>query len=226
MWNPSILVITNYRRIATYLESKLTEKNYEVKTVSDSFTGLICAQNCSLSLILVAWQTSEQGIISFCEQLRRVQSSIPLITLIQGDDSKFRIACLEAGATDCLSSPFHLDEILARIHAQLRLNAKAEEPSQLHYENILLNLETYQAYRGEHRIDLTAKEFNLLEYFMRHPQRVLTRNQILDNVWGYDFEGMSNVVEVYIASLRRKLEANHSDRLIQTIRHVGYILRA
>lgn len=96
---------------------------------------------------------------------------------------------------------------------------------QLRYEDIVIDLKTYQVWRGDHLIELTAKEFRLLEYLMRHPHQVLTRHQILDNVWGYDFMGTSNIVEVYIRCLRIKLEESHRRRLIQTIRNVGYSLR-
>lgn len=224
MWS-QVLVITGYKKLASYLVTQLAESGHRAKVFQDSAAGLAYLKDHPLSLVFIGWQPSDINIIDFCQRLRAIQTSIPLIALLQSDAASDRVACLNAGASDCISSPFDLNELLARVRAQLRSHALSES-HQLHYDDVMLDLKSYQVSRGDRLIQLTAKEFRLLEYLMRHPQQVLTRDQILDNVWGYDFIGTSNIVEVYIRCLRGKLEAHHKKRLIQTIRSVGYVLRA
>lgn len=150
----------------------------------------------------------------------------PIILLTQHDDVKERIAGLEAGANDCLSLPCDREELLARIHANLLRNQPSRtESAVLRCADIQLNRRTREVFRGERLIRLTAKEFDLLEYLMHHYFQVLTRSQILENVWGYEYTGSSNIIEVYIRYLRRKLESEKEARLIHTVRSVGYIFR-
>ncbi|WP_148096694.1 response regulator transcription factor, partial [Aphanothece sacrum] len=141
------------------------------------------------------------------------------------DDISDRVAGLDAGADDYIVKPFSLEELLARVRAHLRRN-QDENPNLLEFEDLSLNRSTREVYRGNRLIELTAKEFDLLEYLITHPRQVLTRDQILERVWGYDFMGDSNIIEVYIRYLRLKLEVNGEKRLIQTIRGVGYVLRS
>ena len=131
---------------------------------------------------------------------------------------------MDAGADDYLVKPFSIEELLARIRARLRGNS-AEVAEVLEFAALRLNRTTREVYRGNRSIELTAKEFDLLEYLLSHPRQVLTRDQILERVWGYDFMGDSNIIEVYIRYLRLKLEAKQEKRLIQTVRGVGYVLR-
>ena len=135
-----------------------------------------------------------------------------------------RIAALDAGAEDCLSYPFDINEFLARIRVQLRKH-QVQKPSVLIFEDLWLNASTREVYRGDRSIYLTTKEFALLEYLLTHPRQVLTRNQIIERVWGYEYLGDSNIIEVYIRYLRLKTEKNNSKRLIYTVRSVGYVLR-
>jgi two-component system OmpR family response regulator len=134
------------------------------------------------------------------------------------------VAGLDAGADDYIVKPFSLEELLARVRAHLR-RTQEDNPDLLQFADLSLNRITREVYRGNRAIELTAKEFELLEYLMAHPRQVLTRDQILERVWGYDFMGDSNIIEVYVRYLRLKLEAEEEKRLIQTVRGVGYVLR-
>jgi two-component system, OmpR family, response regulator MprA len=141
------------------------------------------------------------------------------------DSVSDRVIGLETGADDYLVKPFAFPELLARVHALLRRAAPSTKPEILHYADLTLDTGTRLAKRGERTFELTAKEYDLLEYLIRNPRQVLTREQILDRVWGYDFGGESNVLEVYVRYLRQKTEANNEPRLIHTVRGVGYVLR-
>jgi DNA-binding response OmpR family regulator len=136
-----------------------------------------------------------------------------------------RVAGLESGADDYLVKPFAFEELLARVRVQLRRQQSARQPGVLRYANLTMDTAAREVRVGERRVDLTTREYELLELFMRHPQQVLTREVIYDRVWGYDFGGESNIIEVYVRYLRQKLEAEHEPRLIHTVRGVGYILR-
>jgi two-component system response regulator MprA len=135
------------------------------------------------------------------------------------------VAGLDSGADDYMAKPFAFAELLARVRALLRRAKTTETPDVLHFEDLALDTGTRQARRGARVIDLTAKEYDLLEMFMRHPRQVLTRDQIFEEVWDYDFGGESNIIEVYVRYLRTKLEASEESRLLHTVRGVGYALR-
>jgi len=136
-----------------------------------------------------------------------------------------RITGLDTGADDYLVKPFSVDELMARVRALLRRVHPVSRPEVLHFADLTLDTGTHRAHRGERAIDLTAKEYELLELFMRNPQQVLTRDVIFDRVWGYDFGGESNIIEVYVRYLRQKTEMTEEPRLIHTVRGVGYVLR-
>jgi DNA-binding response OmpR family regulator len=140
------------------------------------------------------------------------------------DEVSDRVAGLDAGADDYVVKPFSIEELLARIRAHLRRTQETEEDL-LQFEDLSLNRLTHEVYRNKRAIELTAKEFDLLEYLLSNPRQVFTKDQILENVWGYDFMGDSNIIEVYIRYLRLKLEEKGEKRLIQTVRGVGYALR-
>jgi two-component system, OmpR family, response regulator MprA len=152
-------------------------------------------------------------------------SEVPIIMLTARDAVPDRVAGLEVGADDYLVKPFAFEELLARIRVQLRRRQRDEQPVLLRYGPLTMDTAAHETHIGERRVELTAKEYELLELFMRHPQQVLTREIIYDRVWGYDFGGESNIIEVYVRYLRQKLEAADEPRLIHTVRGVGYILR-
>lgn len=159
----------------------------------------------------------------FCRQLRSAGEHIPILMLIEQETVAERVACLEAGADDYLLKPYQKDKLLEQIH--LYLQQETDTLEQLRFGELVLDLNTRQVIRDNRVIELTMKEFELLKYLMSHPQQVMTREEIIENVWGYDYRGESNVIEVYIRYLRLKIESQNHKRLIQTVRGIGYVLR-
>ncbi|MFM2313681.1 MAG: hypothetical protein RLZZ04_2957 [Cyanobacteriota bacterium] len=158
-----------------------------------------------------------------CRQLRHAGEHIPVLMLVEQETVAERVACLEAGADDYLLKPYQKDKLLEQIN--LYLQTETDVPDQLRFGELILDLSTRKAMRGEQVIELTMKEFELLKYLMSNPQQVMTREEIIENVWGYDYRGESNVIEVYIRYLRLKIESQNHKRLIQTVRGIGYVLR-
>ena len=159
-----------------------------------------------------------------CQRLRAA-GNVPILMLTAKDTVADRVEGLDAGADDYLVKPFEFDELLARIRALLRRAKPEGAPEVLAFADLKLDTGTHQVFRAEREIELTAKEFELLELFLRHPRQVLTRDVIYDRVWGYDFGGESNIIEVYVRYLRQKTEGAQEPRLIHTVRGVGYVLR-
>ncbi|MEN9870856.1 MAG: hypothetical protein RLZZ171_1844 [Cyanobacteriota bacterium] len=166
--------------------------------------------------------TGKSGF-DLCRQLRRAGEHVPILMLVEQETVAERVACLEAGADDYLLKPYQKDKLLEQIN--LYLQTETEIPEQLRFGELILDLSTRQAIRGDQVIGLTMKEFELLKYLMSNPQQVMTREEIIENVWGYDYRGESNVIEVYIRYLRLKIESQNHKRLIQTVRGIGYVLR-
>jgi DNA-binding response OmpR family regulator len=187
-------------------------------------TGLAMARESPPDLAILDWMLPGLSGLEICRRLRATGNLIPVIFITAKDEISDRVTGLDAGADDYLVKPFSIEELLARIRAHLR-RTKTSEQDLLQFANLSLNRLTHEVYRNQQLIELTAKEFELLEYFLGHPRQVLTKIQILDKVWGYDFMGDSNIIEVYIRYLRLKLEQNNQKRLIHTIRGVGYVLR-
>ncbi len=158
-----------------------------------------------------------------CRQIRRAGAHIPILMLVEQETVAERVACIEAGADDYLLKPYQKEKLLEQIN--LYLQTETAIPEQLRFGGLILDLSTRQAIRDERVIGLTMKEFELLKYLMAHPQQVMTREEIIENVWGYDYRGESNVIEVYIRYLRLKIESPEQKRLIQTVRGIGYVLR-
>ena len=166
--------------------------------------------------------TGQLGL-DLCRQLRNAQERIPVLMLVEQETVAERVACLEAGADDYLLKPYQRDKLLEQIN--LYLQPEVNSSQQLRFGKLVLDLSTRQVVRSDQLIDLTMKEFELLKYLMSNPQQVMTREEIIENVWGYDYRGESNVIEVYIRYLRLKIESQNHKRLIQTVRGIGYVLR-
>lgn len=219
-----ILVIEDEERIAEFIERGLVFEGYRVDVAHDGQTGLSIARETPPDMAIVDWMLPEMEGIQVCERLRAA-TQIPIIMLTAKGEVQDRVRGLDAGADDYLVKPFAFEELLARIRALFRRSTPSSRPEVLTFTDLMLDTGTHRATRGGRIIDLTAKEYELLELFMRHPRQVLTRELIFDRVWSYDFGGESNIIEVYIRYLRQKTEAENEPRLLHTVRGFGYVLR-
>jgi len=221
--NERILIIEDDPAILKLLQRGLAYEGYTVDTAVDGRSGLALARDHQPDLVILDWMLPGMDGLEVCHRLR-TGGSLPILMLTAKDTVQDRIQGLDAGADDYMIKPFNLDELLARVRALLR-RTQPERIQVLKFADLSLDTGSRQAMRGNRPVQLTAKEYELLELFLRHPKQVLTREVIFDRVWGYDFGGESNVLEVYIRYLRQKLEEGGEIRLIHTVRGVGYVLR-
>jgi DNA-binding response OmpR family regulator len=219
-----ILLVEDEVKLAQFVKLELGYEGYQVTMAHDGLTGLTAARETHPDLIILDWMLPGLSGLEVCRRLRTTGDKAPVILLTAKDEVSDRVAGLDAGADDYVVKPFSIEELLARVRAHLR-RTQEEDPDSLQFGDLSLNRRTREVHRGERVIELTAKEFDLLEYLLTHPRQVVTRDRILEQVWGYDFMGDSNIIEVYIRYLRLKLEENREKRLIQTVRGVGYVLR-
>lgn len=221
-----IMIISDEVELTEKLQIELAEEGYQVSVIHDGLRGLTTALRIMPDLIVIGWSPARISGCALCDRLRTNRFNQPIILLTSENNTEDRIAGLNAGASDCLSAPFSQPELVARIKSRLtrQIVDKVKQPI-LQCADIVLNRNTREVFRDGQLIRLTAKEFNLLEYLMDHYFQVLTRTQILENVWGYEYMGNSNIIEVYIRYLRRKLQDTENNRLIHTVRSVGYIFR-
>lgn len=219
-----ILLVEDEVKLARFVELELTSEGYRVSVAHDGLSGLTLARETPPDLLILDWLLPGMTGVEICRRLRQTGNKAPVIFLTAKDDVSDRIEGLDAGADDYMVKPFSIEELLARVRAHLR---RTQEPNidLLQFEDLTLNRKTREVFRRTRAIELTAKEFDLLEYLITNSRQVLTRDQILEKVWGYDFMGDSNIIEVYIRYLRLKLEENNERRLIHTVRSVGYVLR-
>ncbi|MDD5369303.1 MAG: response regulator transcription factor [Anaerolineaceae bacterium] len=218
-----ILIIEDDEAILKMLRRSLVYEGYQVDTATEGQTGLNLARDQHPDLIVLDWMLPGMDGLEVCQRLRSA-GNVPILMLTAKDTIQDRVQGLDAGADDYLVKPFELDELLARLRALLR-RTQPDRSQVLQFNDLTLDTGTRQAYRKGRVISLTAKEYDLIELFLRHPRQVLTREVIFDRVWGYDFGGESNVLDVYIRYLRQKLEIEGEERLLHTVRGVGYVLR-
>jgi len=219
-----ILVIEDEAKIADLLRRGLIYEGYTVEVVPDGETGLAAARDRPPDVVLLDLMLPGMDGLTVCRRLRAA-SSVPILILTAKDAVPDRVAGLDAGADDYLTKPFSFEELLARIRALLRRRQALPEQKPLHFADLTLDPNTHEVFRGQRRIELTAREFDVLALFMQHPRQVLTRDVLYERIWNYDFGGESNIIEVYIRYLRTKLEEGGEPRLIHTVRGVGYVLR-
>lgn len=217
-----ILIVEDDVQIAKVLRLELEHEGFEVEVCGDGASAIERALKGPDLIILDLLLPRIDGL-EVCRRVRR-HSSVPIIMLTAKDAVPDRITGLDTGANDYLTKPFSIEELLARIRVQLR----EREPSErvLTVKDLSLNRDTHEVTRGGRHVSLTAKEFSLLEFLMMYPNKVHTRDEIFNSVWGSDFLGESNLIDVYIRYLRNKIDEGAAEKLIQTIRGVGYALRA
>ena len=219
-----VLVVEDDAGVAEMLRRNLAYEGFGVEVARDGPAGLAGARDLAPDLVILDVMLPKLDGFEVVRRLRAAGDDIPVLMLTARDAVDDRVRGLEGGADDYLVKPFAFREMLARINALLRRRAGAERET-LRVADLELDLVARRAVRAGRPIDLSTTEFELLAHFLRHPDQVLSRDRILERVWGDDFGGESNVIEVYVGYLRRKLEADGRPRLIQTVRGVGYVLR-
>ena len=222
--NPSILLVQLDESFNQHAKADLIEVGYTPVIVSDARQALFEVKKQQPAMIVIDRNRSKKAGLTLCRQLREVQNRVLIIMVLDQESVEERVACLEAGADDyMLLTAYHTENLLKLVDFYLTTTETVTE--RLQFDYLTLDLNSRQLFINEIAIDLTMKEFELLKYLMSHPKKVLKRDKILENVWGYDFQGESNVIEVYIRYLRLKMESENQKRLIHTVRGVGYVLR-
>lgn len=215
----TVLVVEDDPAIIALVSLGLRYEGYTVHTASDGLRGLRLFEEVQPDLVIVDWLLPGLDGVSLSRRIRAA-SEIPVIIITALDSVDDRVIGLDSGADDYIVKPFHIEELLARVRARLR--RKTPPANHLIFGDLILDNEAHEVFRGSRRVTLTATEFKVLYHFLRHPRQVLSKESLLEAVWGYDFGGDANIVEQYVHSLRQKIG---SPALIQTLRGVGYILR-
>lgn len=219
-----VLVVEDEEKVAAFIKSGLEQSGYTVDVAPTGEDALRLAETAEYETVVLDMMLPGIGGLDVVRELRRRKVETPVVALTARGELDDRIAGLEAGCDDYLAKPFAFEELLARVRA-LRRRATAARSSNLSYRDLTLDTATRVAVRGAARMELTNKEYALLEYLLRRPEQVLTRAELLEHVWGYDFETPSNVLEVYMNFLRKKIDSKHPRKLLHTVRGVGYVLR-
>ncbi|ARP71446.1 DNA-binding response regulator [Streptomyces pluripotens] len=227
-----ILIVDDEPAVREALQRSLAFDGYDTEVAVDGADALQKATTCKPDLIVLDIQMPRMDGLTAARRIRGAGGTVPILMLTARDTVGDRVTGLDAGADDYLVKPFELDELFARVRALLRRSsyaaagaAEAREDEVLSFADLRMDLATREVTRGGRQVELTRTEFTLLEMFLAHPRQVLTREQILKSVWGFDFEPSSNSLDVYVMYLRRKTEAGGEPRLVHTVRGVGYVLR-
>jgi len=219
-----LLVVEDEKKVSSFIRKGLMEEGYAVDVAFDGQTGLQMAMDKVHDLIVLDIHLPGMDGMSVLHELRKGRVSTPVLLLTVRANIEDKVLGLDAGADDYLTKPFAFQELVARIRALLRRKTEAELPV-LQFADLTLDPARRVVLRGVKKIDLTAKEYALLYYFMRNPGLVLTRTMISDHVWDYNFDSMTNIIDVYVNYLRRKIDSDREHKLIHTVRGVGYVLK-
>jgi two-component system response regulator MprA len=223
---PTILIADDDEKLLKMLRRTLIYDGFQVVTALNGREALAQVQTHDPDLVVLDWMMPELNGLEVMDRMRAANDEMPILMLTARDAVEDRVEGLNSGADDYLVKPFARSELLARLHALLRrFNKSTGAGEPLTYAGLTMDLRTREIRRGDRTFELTPREFELLHFFMLNPRQVLVRDRILEEVWGYDFGGEDNVLEVYIGYLRKKTEAGGESRLLQTIRGVGYALR-
>lgn len=220
-----ILIVEDEKSIARVLELELTYEGYETGVAHTGAEGLIQFRENDWNLVLLDLMLPEINGLDVLKRIRSANPELPVILLTAKSDVKDKVAGLDLGANDYVTKPFEIEELLARIRACLRLSAGNSATGRHQFGELDLNETTRAVTRSGRAIELTPREFDLLLYLMQHPKQVLSREQVLNAVWGYDYYGDTNVIDVYIRYLRKKIDAGEAITYIQTVRGIGYVLK-
>lgn len=220
-----ILVVDDDRRLCSIIKRGLLEEAYAVDVAYDGEDGQYLAEVNPYDLIILDIMMPKKDGLQMCRGLRAKGVNTPILMLTARDAVEDRVKGLDAGADDYLVKPFAFNELLARVRALLRREGMFKSP-EIVVGDLVLNTLTREVRRGDRTIELTTKEYVILEYFMRHPNVVVTRTMLEEHAWDYDFDSMSNLIDVYIRRLRSKIDADGENSLIQTVRGAGYRLKA
>ncbi len=223
---PTVLIVDDDQKLLKMLQRTLIYEGLQVVTAANGLEALAQVEACKPEIIILDWMMPKMDGLAVVQRLRAGNNQGFILMLTARDTLENRVEGLESGADDYLVKPFAPAELVARVHAALRRIETQPARQPVTFGSLLLNHMTHRASIGDIQLELTPTEFELLNYFMHHPLLVLERAQILNNVWGYDFGGDDNVLEVYVGYLRKKLEAGGHPRLIHTVRGIGYVMRA
>ena len=220
-----VLVVEDERRLSGIIKRGLIEEGYAVDIVYDGEEAQYMAETTTYDIIILDIMLPKKDGIAVCQDLRAKKINTPILMLTARDSIEDRVKGLDSGADDYVIKPFAFSELLARIRALLRRESLSKTPK-IQVGDLTLDTLTREAWHGERKIDLTTKEYSILEYFMSHPNMVITRTMLEENAWDYEYDSMSNIIDVYIRRLRRKIDGEGEDSLIQTVRGgAGYRLK-
>lgn len=219
-----LLVVEDERKVSSFIRRGLEEEGYAVDTALDGKSGLDMALDAVHDLIILDVQLPGLDGILVLQSLRGAGVSTPVLLLTVRAAIEDKVLGLDAGADDYLTKPFAFQELVARVRALLRRGTEGNRPT-LQVLDLTLDPATRKVTRGGRQIELTPREFALLDYFMRNPGRVLTRTMIAEHVWDYDFDSMTNIIDVYVNYLRKKIDSGEESKLIHTVRGAGYVLK-
>jgi DNA-binding response OmpR family regulator len=219
-----ILVVEDERQLARIVKQGLLEEGYSIDNAYDGEEAQFMAENVVYDLIILDINLPKKDGLAVCRALRLKRVNTPILMLTARDSIEDRVKGLDSGADDYLIKPFAFSELLARTRALLRRET-LPKTAKLEVGTLVMDTLSREVWRGPRKIELTTKEYSILEYFMRHPNVVVTRTMLEENVWNYDFDGISNIIDVYIRRLRSKIDEGEPESLIQTLRGAGYRLK-
>ena len=219
-----ILVVEDEKKVANFIKRGLEEEQYEVRTASDGEEGFKLALEKTLDLIVLDWMLPKMNGLDLLKDLRGKKIMTPILMLTAKDSVEDIVAGLDSGSDDYLTKPFAFSELLARVRALVR-RSESDRGAEIVFADVRLDPVTHKVWRGGQDIDLTGKEYALLEYFMRNPAQVLTRTMIAEHCWDYTFDSFTNIIDVYVNYLRKKIDREGDMMLIHTVRGVGYVFK-
>jgi heavy metal response regulator len=219
-----VLVVEDEKKVASFIKRGLEEESFSVDVAYDGEEGLDMAANNPYDVILMDLMLPKKDGLSVIRELRERDIATPVLCLTAKDAVEDIVEGLETGSDDYLTKPFAFGELLARVKALLRRTSK-DRGAEIYFADLRLDPVSHKVWRSDKEIDLTAKEYGLLEYFMRNPNEVLTRAMIAEHVWDYTFDSFTNIIDVYVNYLRKKVDRDYDTKLIHTVRGVGYVLK-